>query len=207
MFSRTIVAFTVNILPTASRSTVLYVYRQSPRSPTMARMSASFGPGNQGFQVVQNLGLINAEIHLPPGKVTMAPCEPAPLTFRSQNDGKRRRPPSHPSPSPAIPISSTVETFSTRSTSDVPSPPRAWPSWAWVVSASRSWPSSSRTGFLRGILTDGCSGFTLARRRASKRVSGLLPTLSSCLAGTSLKRIPYNLYTAGCPTNGTADGL
>ena len=40
----------------------------------MAQMSASFGPGNQGFQVGHNAGTINAEFHLPPGKVTVAPC-------------------------------------------------------------------------------------------------------------------------------------
>ncbi|KAK3898337.1 hypothetical protein C8A05DRAFT_47313 [Staphylotrichum tortipilum] len=34
---------------------------------------------------------------------------------------------------PPNPISSTVETFSTRSTSDNPSPPLAWPSWAWAA--------------------------------------------------------------------------
>ena len=62
-------------------------------------------------------------------KVTLAPFA-TPLTFRSQNDRKRRLPPSRPSPSPAILISSTVETFSTKSTSDVPSLPLAWPSWA-----------------------------------------------------------------------------
>lgn len=32
--------------------------------------SASFGSWNQGLQVGQNNGSINAEIHLPPGKVT-----------------------------------------------------------------------------------------------------------------------------------------
>ncbi len=63
----------------------------------------------------------------------MAPCQPAPLTFRSQNDRKRRRPPSRPSPSPATLISSNVEAFLTKSTSDVPSRPVAWPLWAWVV--------------------------------------------------------------------------
>ena len=73
MFSRKTI-MTADIIPTADRSTVLYMYRQSTRSPTMAQMSASFGLGNQGFQVGHNPGTINAEFHLAPGKVTVAPC-------------------------------------------------------------------------------------------------------------------------------------
>ena len=49
------------------------VYRQSTQSPKMAQISACFGPGNQGFQVEHNPGIINAEFHLPPGKVPVAP--------------------------------------------------------------------------------------------------------------------------------------
>jgi hypothetical protein len=36
--------------------------------------SVSFGPLNHGLQVGQNYGSMNTEIHLPPGKVTVAPC-------------------------------------------------------------------------------------------------------------------------------------
>jgi hypothetical protein len=41
----------------------------------MAQMCASFGQGNQGLQVGHNHGSINTQIHLPPGKVTVALCE------------------------------------------------------------------------------------------------------------------------------------
>ena len=46
-------------------NTVVVVDRQSTRFPAMAQMSASFGSGNQGFQVAHNHGSINAEFHLP----------------------------------------------------------------------------------------------------------------------------------------------
>ncbi|KAK4097639.1 hypothetical protein N658DRAFT_569223 [Parathielavia hyrcaniae] len=36
----------------------------------MARMSTSFGPGNQGVEVGYNYGPISAEFHLPPGKIS-----------------------------------------------------------------------------------------------------------------------------------------
>jgi hypothetical protein len=40
--------------------------------------STSFGPWNRGLQVGQFNGSLNAEFHLPPGKVTEAPCESTP---------------------------------------------------------------------------------------------------------------------------------
>ncbi|KAJ4367239.1 hypothetical protein N0V85_009155, partial [Neurospora sp. IMI 360204] len=45
-------------------------------TPAMAQIpSASFGPLNQGLQVVQSYAPINAEFHLPPGKITAARAE------------------------------------------------------------------------------------------------------------------------------------
>ncbi|KAK3898721.1 hypothetical protein C8A05DRAFT_37691, partial [Staphylotrichum tortipilum] len=52
----------------------------------MAQMSASLGPGNQGLQVGQNLGSINAEFHLPPERRETPPAPSATIPFSRDPD-------------------------------------------------------------------------------------------------------------------------
>ncbi|KAK3903024.1 P-loop containing nucleoside triphosphate hydrolase protein, partial [Staphylotrichum tortipilum] len=49
-------------------------------------MSASLGPGNQGLQVGQNLGSINAEFHLPPERRETPPAPSAAIPFSRDPD-------------------------------------------------------------------------------------------------------------------------
>lgn len=98
-------------------------------------LNNSFGPLNRGLQMGQNSGSITAEFHLPPGEPgDLSTQNGTPLLTTLQNNQKHRRSRSHTSHSPATLTLSTAETFSTRSTSDVPGQ-RA----AWLLSASAVW--------------------------------------------------------------------
>jgi hypothetical protein len=103
----------------------------------IAQMMSVFRTQSPGCLGGYNHGSVNTEFRRADGMSRSRP----------QNGRERRRPCLQLSPSPGVPVSPTVEAFSTNSTSDVLSRPLPWLSWASVVSANRSsWPSSPPTG-------------------------------------------------------------
>jgi hypothetical protein len=119
------------------RGSISWVCHPEPSHSTnmssMAQNEISFGNQNLGLQVGQSSAPINANIHLPPGKLYSAGQSSTMLTTGSTQIGQKhhRRPPPT-SLSAATLISSTVERFLISYIKDVLYQQRGllWSAWA-----------------------------------------------------------------------------
>jgi len=110
----------------------LLAYNRSPSrfAPYLADLRCRCQSRPYRLDPETRVASIHAGFNLPLG------LQDAPLTLSERLEIPPTLSATFPPPSHTTPISSTVETFSTKSTGDIPNLPLEWPSPAWARLAS-----------------------------------------------------------------------